>query len=253
MTYPIDKLGLIVQALQQTGNNSPSAADDGSEEWNVASAAYESALEYMLDQGDWKQLTTVATLNATPVAPTDDEFDTAFAKPPDCIHVIWLRANYGNVSDDGFFAGGVPIPYQILTNQIVVNLFSEPGGASPPPGTPSPTITMKYVSSAPPSGLVDQNGNPLPGAPAPGNMLRTFFTALERFIFAGIYRGLNKDLTEARLQEQAARILLQEARTRSDQEQPKRAVFNSRITAARRVRRPMPETPPAWGGTGIPG
>jgi hypothetical protein len=253
MTYPIDKLGLIVQALQQTGNNSPSVSDDGSEEWNVGSAAYESALEYMLDQGDWKQLTTVATLQPTGVAPTDDEFDTAFAKPPDCIHVTWVRVNYGSVSDDGFFAGSVPINYQVLTNQIVVNLFSEPGGASPPPGTPSPTITMKYVSSSPPSGLVDQNGNPLPGTGVPAQMLRTFMTALERFVFAGIYRGLNKNLAEAKYHEQLGMKLLQEARSRSDQEQPKRAVFNSRITASRRVRRPFPQTPTGWGGTGVPG
>ncbi len=78
-------------------------------------------------------------------------------------------------------------------------------------------------------------------------------TALRTFVLAGIYRGLHKDPAEARQQEAAARMLLQEARTRSDQEEPKRAIFNQRITAARRVRKPFPVTPGGWGGAGWPG
>jgi hypothetical protein len=37
-----------------------------------------------------------------------------------------------------------------------------------------------------------------------------------------------------------AKALLQEAMTRHDQQKPKRAMFNSRMTAARRIRRPWP-------------
>lgn len=240
MSWPLDKLSLINEALALTGNNLVAVADDGSDEWTACSAAYEAAIEYMLDSHDWKQLTTVATLNSTGVAPTDSEFDTAFAKPPDCIHVIWLRIN----ESGGTGGSNVACVYQVLTNQIVVNLFDEPPGVPPPPGTPTPVVTMKYVSSSPPG----VGG----GGPA-SYMLRTFMTALRAFVVAGIYRGLHEDPAEARAEEQAAMKLLQDARTRSDQEQPKRAIFNSRITASRRVRRPFPPVPTGWTNTGTPG
>jgi hypothetical protein len=69
---------------------------------------------------------------------------------------------------------------------------------------------------------------------------------------AGIYRGLNEDISAASQMESQAARKLQDARTRTDQEQPKRSLFNSRLRAARRVRRPWVETPPGWGGTNTP-
>jgi hypothetical protein len=239
MTWPIDKLGLINQMLLLTGNNTVAVAEDGTTEWDVCSAAYEHAFEYALDSHDWKQCTTVVELQPTGIAPADSQFDTAYAKPADCVHVIWVRVSQAaGISSANPPASGFnnPINYQILNNQIVVNLFSQPPGVPPPPGTPAPVVTMKYVSSN-----------------SEGQMLRTFMTALGRFVMAGIYRGLHKDRAAAATEEQTAMALLQQARTRSDQEQGKRAVFNYRITASRRVRRPFPPTPTGWGGTGIPG
>lgn len=234
MSWPQGKLDAINEVLALTGDNVVAAADDGSDEWTVGSAAYEQAIEYMFENHDWKQITNVVTLNSTGTAPADDQFDTAYAKPADCIHVIWVR-----VSD-------LPVVYQILNNQIVLNQFDQPPGQSPPPGSTPLPMTMKYVSSAPP-GL---NGQP---TSAQAQMTRTFMTALKRFVMAGIYRGLHEDVGTARAEEGVARQLLQEARQRSDAEQPKRAPFNSRITASRRVRRPFPQTPTGWGGTGTPG
>lgn len=234
MTWPTDKLQLINRQLALTGNNLCATADDGSDEWTVASAAYEEAVEFMLDQHDWKECTTVATLVSTGIAPTDDQFDTAFAKPPDCVHVIWVRVNYS------LGTGGVDVPllYQILNNQIVVNL----GGAS------TAIVTMKYVSANPPAAIA--NGQ---SVAAVNQMLRTFFTALGKFVLSGIYRGLHEDWAAAKSEEGIAMNLLQLARTRSDQEQPKRAMFNSRLSASRRVRRPFPSTPGGWSGSGTPG
>lgn len=225
MTWPTDKLSLINENLALTGNNLCSVADDGTDEWTVCSAAYEQGLEYMLDNHDWKQITNVKTLVSTGIAPADSEFDTAFAKPDDCIHVIWVRFN------------DVPVVYQILNNQIVINS----GGATG-------ATTVKYVSSGPPGSSTNSETSP-----AAAQMTRTFMTALKRFVMSGIYRGLNEDLGEASHQENAARQILAEARTRSDQEQPKRAPFNSRMSASRRTRRPFPVVPGGWGGTGSPG
>lgn len=227
MTWPTDKLGLINDQLALTGNNLCATTEDGSDEWTVCSAAYEQAIEYMFDGHDWKQITTVSTLAASATAPTDDKFDTAYAKPPDCIHVIWVR-----LSD-------LPVVYQILNNQIVLNA----AGGLPASGATPGVVTMKYVSSGPPGS----------GGNAAQQMQRTFMTALGRFVMAGIYRGLHEDIPSARAEEQTAKALLQEARTRSDQEQPKRAPFNSRISASRRVRRPYPAVPTGWGGSGSPG
>ena len=60
-------------------------------------------------------------------------------------------------------------------------------------------------------------------------------------------------LAEADKMWQAGELYSQRARTRYDQQKPKRAFWNSRITAARRVRRPWPPSPVGWGGSGIPG
>lgn len=220
MAWPTSKLDLISQHCLLTGNTPPNAAEDGSDEWNVCSAAYEAAIEYMFDQFNWKQITNVSTLVSTGTAPTDDQFDTAYAKPPDCIHVIWVRLN------------DLPVVYQVLNNQIVVNA----GGSTLP-------LTIKYTSSSPPGAA---------GAPQ-AQMLRTFMTALGLFVEAGIYRGLHEDLAEARAREREAMAMVEKAAARSDQEEPKRAPFNSRLTASRRVRRPWPAVPSGWGGSGSPG
>lgn len=221
MTWPTDKLALIVDHCLLTGNTPPSAADDGSDEWKVCSAAYEVGIEYMFDKYNWKQITKVVPLVSTGVAPTDDQFDTAYAKPQDCIHVIWVRLN------------DLPVVYQVLNNQIVLNT----SGASSTPAT------IKYTSS-------DPRGD---ASPASANMLRMFMTALGLFVQAGIYRGLHEDLGEARAREREAMSMVELAAARSDQEEPKRAPFNFRTTAARRVRRPWPATPSGWGGGGTPG
>jgi hypothetical protein len=216
MTWPTDKLGLIVQQCSLTGDNTPIAAEDGSDEWRVCSAAYEFGIEYMFDKYNWKQITKATTLVSTGVAPVDDQFDTAYAKPQDCIHVISVKLN------------GYPVTYQVLNNQIVLNSAGSTGAAP----------IIKYTSS-------DPNGD---ASTAQGNMLRMFMTALGLFVQAGIYRGLHEDLGEARAREREAMAMVEQAAARADQEQPKRALFNFRTTAARRVRRPWPSTPGEWGG-----
>jgi hypothetical protein len=235
MTWPLDKLSLINQQLAKTGNNLVASYDDGSVEWTCASAAYEEAFEYALDSHDWKQCTNVVTLLNTGTAPADDKYDAAYAKPVDCVHVIWVRAAvFGSSPPD---IAEMPAIYCILNNQICVRTF---GLGS------TPTVKMKYVSSSPPGLIV--NGQQQPTSAA-DQMLRTFMTALGRFVLAGIYRGLSKDIGAARAEEAAAMSLLQQARTRADQEQPKRAPFNSRLVAARRQARPTRSTPYRWGNT----
>lgn len=222
--WPLSKLDLINSALSQTGDNLVNAADDGSDEWTVASPAYERALAYLCEGHEWSWLTDVRILHPAANVPDDDQFDTAYILPPDLVHLIWVR-----ISDQ-------PCVWGLLNGQLVVNAQGGPPPPSPP-NTPS-VVTMKGVFST--------DSDPVFSTP-------TFIAALQAFVMSGIYRGLHENSADANSTLQQATMLAQEARTRHDQQKPKTAMFNSRITASRRIRRPWPVVPTGWGGTGSPG
>lgn len=203
---------MVNAALSLCGDNQCNTPEDGSDEWTVASAAYETAIEYMLESHDWKGITAFATLARTG-ASEDPVFTDAYAKPAECIHLMAVT-----VSD-------VPVAYRIVGNQIVVNA-SDTGSAV--------TVKAKFVSTTK-SALED------------GRLTRTFMVALQAFVRAGIYGGLHEDQAGERNFTAQAMNILAQAKTRSDQEQPKRAMFNSRLRMARSIRRPWPVTPPGWG------
>ncbi len=217
MTWPLQKIDLINQALALTGNNLVQVADDGSDEWLVGSAAYEASIEYMFESHNWSGITAIATPNkvALPANPTpgDTDFTDAYYMPPDCAHLIWVRIDE------------TPVVTVIVGNQIWLN------------ATGAVIVTAKYVSTANPD-------------IASGNLTRTFMLALLAFVRAGIYAGLEEDSKKEQSQIQLGYKLLMEAKTRSDQQQGKRNCWNSRMAMARRGRRPWPQQPPPWGGTG---
>lgn len=222
--FPLDKLMVINSALAQCGDNQVAVADDGSVEWNTASPAYERAIAYMMESHGWGSATLVATLNANGTAPTDTQYDTAYDLPSDLVHLIWVRLDDHATN------------YDLLNNQLVLNAQ---GGPPPPDPVVDPgVVTIKYVSM---TNADAQHGTP------------TFVLALMTFVMSGIYRGLHEDPQEADKIWGAARAILQEARSRHDMQKPKRALFNSRVMASRRVRRPWPPTPTGWSGSGIPG
>lgn len=206
--WPIDKLSLVQDACALTGNNTPTVASDGSEEWEKGSIAYEAALPYAIEGRNWKFGTLVATLTPLPTPPSDPQFGTAYAKPSDLLHLIWVRLN------------DRAVVYQVLDNQIVLN------------NTGALAVTAKYVR-----------------APTMDQVSPSFATGLRALVMSGIYRGLNEDTGAADRMWAFGEQLLQNAATRSDQEEPKRAVFNSRLAESRRTRRPWPRSP-GWTGTG---
>jgi hypothetical protein len=242
--FPRDKLTVINSALLACGDNSVNVADDGSDEWNVCSPAYETALGYIMESHSWGYASVVATLQPSPTVPPDTDFDTAYPLPSDLIHLIWLKLNKNSGNPN--LSTSQLTTYDIQSIGGVTMLLVNSQGGPPPPSPPIiPAIcTIKYVSNQ--NALSDSTS----GTP-------TMVTALQRFVIAGIYRGLHEDPAEAIRQEQAARLLLQEARTRYDQQKPKRAFFNSRMAASRRIRRPWPPIGTgSWGsgsGSGLPG
>lgn len=73
--------------------------------------------------------------------------------------------------------------------------------------------------------------------PGASNWPALFEHAVREFVMAGCYRGLNEDPVEAQRREIAARDYLQEARTRTDQQQRAGAIFVPRARNVRRTRR----------------
>lgn len=234
--WPLAKLDVINSALSQTGDNTCNAADDGSDEWNTCSPAYERALGYIMEGHSWGFATDVRTLQPANNAPNDTEWDTAYNLPNDLVHLIWVRINQ-DTNDPSNTTLGQACLYDILAGQLVLNAQ---GGPPPPsPAVTPATVTIKAVFQT--------FADPTYSTPA-------FVLALQTFIMSGIYRGLHEDPNEADKMFMAAESILQQARTRYDQQKPKRSFFNSRITASRRVRRPWPQVGNnLWGGSGNPG
>jgi hypothetical protein len=103
-----DKLSLISRCLLLKGQRVPTAEDDGSDEWNVCSAAYDTFFEAMLEDSEFKFSTDIEELTRT--GDSDDEhFDDAYALPNGCLHLIWVKI------DDA-------IPeYRIVNNKVLLS------------------------------------------------------------------------------------------------------------------------------------
>lgn len=205
----VDKLSIIADELARTGNNIPAVSDDGSDEWTVCSPAFDAAVAETIEAHSWNFDTRIASLvrqNASP----DDLYTDAFAKPNQCVHLIWVRLNDQTVD------------YKIINNQVCLSA----GGR---------TVTAKYV--------LDQGT---------ANWPPLFAKVIRLLVRSAIYRGLHEDPATADREEAKAMAALADARTRVDQESPKRAPFNSRAVAARRVRRPFVNSPAGWSGTDVP-
>jgi len=237
--WPLDELAVINSALAATGDNTVNAANNGSDEWNVCDPAYQRGISYASESHGWGFASLVVTLQPSPTPPQDTNWDTAYPIPIDCVHIIWLKINQDTTDPANTQTNQFTL-YDIMGTPTGPVIVTNAQGGPPPPQPPltPATITLKYVSNA--GALCDAtNGTP------------TLILALQSFVMSGIYRGLHEDPAEGDKMWQAGEMMLQRARTRYDQQKPKRAFFNPRITASRRVRRPWP--PVGIGGWGYPG
>ncbi len=187
-----DKIGIINTCLGLTGNALVAVEDDGSDEWNVASLAYEAGVSYLLASHEWKFETQIATLNRIGDA-DDDHYDDIYRKPQNCLGLVWVKqADY-------------PLDWKIVGDKIYTTLVT------------TDAVKAKVVLRGDPSAW-----NPL------------FVQALYSLVRAGIYSGLNEDLSAAGAEESKAQSYLAQARSRTDREDRPRPVFRSRILARRR-------------------
>jgi hypothetical protein len=245
-SWPLAKLDTIQSALTLTADNVPQVVDDGSDEWNVASPAYDRAIAYAMENGSWGYAKQTITLQPSPVAPQDPNWDTAYPVPQDCVHILMVKINQIIPSTPNTNLPALTlwdIGVIMVNGSPVTAIMTNSQGGPPPPNPPvTPSqIMLTYISNSGP--LTDStNGTP------------TLILALQAFVMSGIYRGLHEDTAEADKLWKEGLALLQEARARYDMQKPKRQIFNSRITAARRIRRPWPPVGnDNWGGSGIPG
>jgi hypothetical protein len=226
--WPLAKIDIIDRALSVTGDNVVAVADDGSDEWNTASPAYDDALAYLMESHSWGFGMLTVVLQPSPTPPQDTDFDTAYPLPPDVVHVVWVKINQNNPNTSN---QPMLTNYKIAATPTGPVIVLNARGGPPPPITPvTPAqITMYYMSNA--GALTDSTmGTP------------TLVLALKCFVASGIYRGLHEDIAEADKMWLAGEQYLQRARTRYDQQKPKRQFFNSRIGAVRRIRRPWPQS-----------
>jgi hypothetical protein len=206
----VDKLSIIADELARTGNNIPNVADDGSDEWLCCSPAFDAAVQETIEAHSWNFDTRILPLVKLPTPPDDDLYQDAYAKPNQCLHLIWVRLNDQTVD------------WKIINDQICLT----DNGYTP---------VAKFI--------LDQGM---------ANWPPSFTKIIRLYVRAAIYGGLHEDPQSALIYERMAQSALQDARTRVDQESPKRAPFNSRAIAARRVRRPWISTPSPWSGTDVP-
>lgn len=84
-----DKASLINRCLLLKGQRTV-LEDDGTDEWNVCSAAYDTYFEAMLEDSEFKFSTSIAELTRTGNA-TDEHYDDAYGLPNGCLHLIWVK------------------------------------------------------------------------------------------------------------------------------------------------------------------
>lgn len=220
--WPIDKLGIINSALSQTGDNLVNVADDGSDEWNAASPAYERALAYVTEAHPWSWVTDFRILQPSPTPPDDDRYDTAYPLPADLVHLILVRV-------DDFRCDH----WDFLNGQLVVNAQ---GG--PPPPTPPTTPFAVGIR-----GIFQSRSDAVNATP-------TVVLTLQMLVMSGIYRGFHEDVAEADKLWSAGMMMLEQAKSRHDMQKPKRAMFRPRIRIARLSRRPYYPYPGDFGDQG---
>jgi len=232
--WPLSKLEICNSALAQTGDNLCQTADDGSVEWQTCSPAYERGLAFVCEDHPWSWLTDFRELQPAANRPDDRTFHTAYNIPADLVHLIMVRSRHD-----------VPCIWDIQNNQIYAHWDPRFGDDDHDQETITPTEPPFHHGPIKIKGIFSTNSDPTFATP-------TVVVVLQTFVMSAIYRGMKKDTAEANNLWKQALQILDHAKARHDMQKPKTAIFNSRYTAVRRMRKPCRQTPYGWSGTGNP-
>lgn len=106
----IDKLSVCNDELLLCGQNPVATAEDGSPEWNCTSAAYETAVEYLIDKANWKFATAIEDVDERTGDSADADYADEYALPTGWLHLI-------SVKDQG----GTDLDWKLVGNRVLVN------------------------------------------------------------------------------------------------------------------------------------
>lgn len=197
MLASMDKLTILNNALIATGNNRVNVLNDPSDEYQVANTAFDRAIRYLMGTHAWPFAMTIDLLVRVPDA---ENKSRRFSK-----NGFRLPANTLHVKDVYRYT------YPLTDYEIMGTVLS----------CPYESDVYAAVVKTPPDALWHPMAEEV----------------LTRFVEVGLLRGLNEDFREATNRESSAEALLMDARTRTDQENPARNIYKSKIAQARRTRR----------------
>jgi hypothetical protein len=208
-----DKLRIINEALVNTANNTVTVPDDASDEWRVASSAYEQEVATLLYRHDWKFATRFQQLSRIGDS-LYPGFKDVYEKPGDCL-----------------------IVQTVYRADLAALVLPSLGYGMPEEDTRPPDLEYRIVQDmihcVGPMGVVAIY-IPFPVGAQPWSI--GFVATLRLKIEAACLRGLNEDFPEAEARDKKAEDALKLARSRSDGEEPRRVMFRSSILERRRRR-----------------
>lgn len=120
----MDRLTVINDALQNTGNNRVNVEYDGSAEWQAAEPAYRRALSFLIPRHPWNFANTTSPLVGLLGNSPHETYPYAYQLPGDCLLV------------ENAFVDGRPIEFEIV-NQKLCCCFNQ-------------GVTIKYVRAPDP-------------------------------------------------------------------------------------------------------
>jgi hypothetical protein len=210
-----DELSIINDALMDCGYDPVTVAGgDNSAAWLAGKRAYDRYLPVLMARHDWKFRTRLTTLSRQGTS-TFPGLTDIYQKPADCLHIMacWDVA----VAEQ---ATALPQYYvrefRITTPKFDFKLIGDQVHCIGPDG-----VGCLYL--------------PWPSSDA--DMPALFREALVQGCIAILQRGLNDDREKAVDAFKMGEMMLQEGRTRSDNQEPRRAIFSQRMQQVRRTRR----------------
>lgn len=107
----INRLSIVNDALRETGNTQVAAEGEDSDEWDVASGGYNTALPILFEAHPWKFATATEALDKTVDNPSD-KYSYAYDMPANSLFLAAVTL------------AGQPVEFVIITNTICCNYNS---------------------------------------------------------------------------------------------------------------------------------
>lgn len=196
----MDELEILNNALINTGNSILTVLNDGSDEWQAASRAFDRSLDDLISQHGWPFARKSADLVKAPDADNpSQEYDYAHRLPTDLLHLKRVFYTSGTQK--------IPTTQYIVMGRLVC--LNEISG-----------VAAEYIA-----------------LPADTAWHPQAIEVLTIFVEVGCLRGLNEDFDEARRRESDGLYKLSQVRQVVDSENPPRQAFQPRMSRIRRTRR----------------